>query len=85
VRNALPDNSAMQEQIIETRLFVICVADASGFFHCVAACRDCELTRCFCFAVYTVNNQAESGFLATAKLTYINSIISTLASVPEEL
>jgi hypothetical protein len=85
VRNALPDNSAVQEQIIGARLFVMGVADTSGFFHCVAACRDCELTRCFCFAAYTVNNQAELGFLTTAKLTYINSIISTLAGVLEEL
>jgi hypothetical protein len=53
VRNALPDSSAVQEQIIGARLFAMGIADASGFFHCGAADRDCELTRCFHFAAHS--------------------------------
>jgi hypothetical protein len=61
------------------------VAYASRLFHCGTARRGCELTRCFCYAAHAVNNQAESAFLATAGLTYINSIIATLVGLPEEL
>jgi hypothetical protein len=85
VRDALPGNSAAQERMIGASLFAMGVADASCLFHCGAARRGCELTRRFCFAAHTINHQAESAFLATTELTYINSIIGTLVGLPEEL